>query len=61
MNYRGPSLFRHEEVCTAGPSSSVNEVQDRNDVLPSSLKLILKSGRSIRKINPYNHTIPRKT
>ncbi len=38
-----------------------HEVQDRNDVLPSSSKLILKSWRSIRKINPYNHTIPRKT
>ncbi len=36
MNYRGPTLFRHDEVCMAGPSSSVNEVQDKNNVLPSS-------------------------
>ncbi len=38
----------------------VNSAQEKNDVLPISSIFIFRSGRSIRKINPYNHTIPRK-
>ncbi len=39
---------------------SVNNAQEKNYALSGSSKFIFESGRSIRKINPYNHTIPRK-